>query len=313
METTEKQENLQPEEKKKLFQHFIGIFIFIAILLGFLVVLYQNTDDDILRSILGVLSVFFVGIPLWMVNSYFVDWSMGQKSIVRGIIADRKMKKMKKSNSSTTYSIIIDQKEIVVDFKQYAIVGTGDLVEIHYSPRSNISFKLQVVKPAKEIFRNKSETENIKFDVTEDNYDEQDKRVLKKQLFSRLMPRIFMFVFAAWIVVGLSLSGMYAFLILLFPFPIMLIVSTFKIIKEIYRYFSDCKMGKKIIYSTQITDKNSYQEQQTIYRVITRTLHVDVSQEAYNAAIMFDPMEIHVSKYLNTPIAVVINNNNYSV
>ncbi|MCB0735914.1 MAG: hypothetical protein KDC92_00280 [Bacteroidetes bacterium] len=300
-------ERLSVDDRATLSTRRKGYFIFIVPLAAITYAFFNMVPlDTVAISILGVFFLFFYGVIGFLIYTVSADLSSDQKQIIKGFV-DEKHTRIPRKTSQFKRSLIIGGKGYVVDFATYVEAKAGDLVEIHYAPKSDIAFKVINLSSADKAIRTTGELRMPSIQKPTKDLDKYknleplsvimqpgDQRVLRKNLWQWMRFRLLALGFFAYIMLGLSLSGLYAVLLFLFPIPIVFLIILYVILKKTYVVSRDINRSTKLTVKALITDKHSTTRRaRTHYTFNTTYGSVIVSKSLYDELASGDEIEIH--------------------
>lgn len=310
----EKLSPLTQEERSELQKGIKGLtfFLIIATTLFYFVYTVLPNDQTVMIGF-AVFATLFLGALFWLIGGKVLDLNADEKSIVRGFVADQKTR-FSTNSSSARRTIVVGDRQFHVSFIQMNTVKSGDLVEIYsgkYSKsvftiinlqtshiESSVSFDIDSTIKQKHI------SESIK-----EVLKSRDKTILTRQLWRTVRIFVFMFIFASWLVVGLSISGSWALMIFIFPIPIVFLFSLWKIIHKIILHVGDLREGSALNYQTVLRDKSTVSKgAANSYKMITDTLSYHVSKNVYDNITPVQKLEIRVVPKSKRLISVTLPN-----
>jgi hypothetical protein len=138
------------EDIRKLWPSIIGIgifAIFLGIMTSWIIPLVFPLEDPALLIIPGFFSIFW-GILVYYSSKLILDLRDREKKILKGIITDKTTmrSKRKKGTSKRSYFLKFDDLSFRVDRTSFFNFEKGDMMELHFAPRSKVVLRLKLLK-----------------------------------------------------------------------------------------------------------------------------------------------------------------------
>src|SRR5690606_1891852 len=206
------------------------------------------------------------------------DWSSDVCSSDLGKITDKKLSvhtstshtsngktgsSSSSSSSSRHYYLYIDNVQYSIEQQHYGKVKVGNEVIMERAPKSNITLRLEVTN-ANEI----SSVQPTETDETSRQFlnsipkkvpfRQADFEALKRGLMVKLKTRLMWFLPPFSIAVLLTLNGMQAFLVFLFPLVLIPAYQLWKFMREFLQYNSNKQYAYKEGIPAIVEDKSKY-------------------------------------------------------
>lgn len=298
---------LNSNDRKLLKERMTGYLIFVVLVVIMAVVFFKFLPDE--RIVLWVFSIFFLfifGILSWLIGSIVIDLGNNFKYITKGIITE-KISRISRKTTSIRRMIVVNSERFYIEYTDYKKLQAGDTVEISYGPKSKLTINLYIINTIasyQATHKNKFKSDEGT-DITIVSLNHNDRRTIKKRTFRSLKFYLYTLLFLSWIIVGLSVSGMYGILLFLFPIPLAFVIVLYQISKRLLKMQQDLKSGKKRLAETIITNKETVMRRAVESNYITTDCGTfKLSQKLFDGIQGGEYIKLHLAIKSNFVIAI---------
>ncbi len=337
------QKPLSQKDKNRLRKKLTFIAFFAIVVIAIFSMIYFFILKDFSESesigympmiVFGAFALFFASMISYLGWSCIQDINAGVKNCFEGILEDKKLdirqstshgaragvrRSGNRSSTKRDYYIIVDGIEHKVDFSMYNYVSVGDHIYFEIAPKSNVLLHYEileeVVSESKHIKRHTS-ARYPDSKIRKTPLTREDKEALQKLYTQKLRKRLTVIAFIAFPIIGLSLNGLGALLVFLFPLPIALAYQIYKLISFHLKHRKSVNEGRKKLITTQVTDKLFTTVSNSKGKHNKRTLKttygsINVSENIYQTMNTGDEITIHEAPYLSYSFGISVDETYY--
>lgn len=269
MSFTETKQPLSSQNKKSLkLGIFFSLLVAAIFAVGFFVMASQ-ADDLVFSIFVGVLFLFAFGILFYIIRGLVLSLHSQQKKVYLGHVIEKEERsssnsgRRKSSNKKSFYLRFEKGKEIEIQRRFFHSCYVGDLVEIHLASHLTHCLEFKVVEQSGGASLASGAAPESKKSVSGGVFFEplstNDRTFLKEHRDSQIKRQLVIFGFLFFMIAGFIGQGFWGIVIFLFPIPLAMLWSLFKIFRAIRRYSIDLSEGKKRVATLRVEDKVSRQ------------------------------------------------------